>query len=192
MVETDVQSIVETESLLLHICCAPCATEVIHRLENNYDIIGFFYNPNIFPEKEYQKRLIEVQRLSALWHLPLDVGEYDHDRFLEMVKGLEKEPEGGKRCQVCYRMRLEQTAMKAKGNGCQVIATTLTISPHKRAAVINPIGREVCSQYGLRFLEGDWKKRDGFKHSVEISKGLGLYRQDYCGCEFSLRERQHP
>jgi predicted adenine nucleotide alpha hydrolase (AANH) superfamily ATPase len=173
--------------LLLHICCGPCSTEVIRRLRDDYEVVGFFYNPNIHPEEEYSKRLMEVQRLSALWRVLVDTGTYDHARFLEAVRGLEQEPEGGRRCEVCYGFRLEEAARRAADNGCTHLATTLTIAPMKKAAVINPVGREAAARHELVFVEGDWKKRDGFKNSIEISKDLGLYRQNYCGCEFSLR-----
>lgn len=175
--------------LLLHICCGPCATEVIRRLKDDCEVVGFYYNPNTYPEDEYNKRLMEVQRLSALWRVLVDVGTYDHGRFLEAARGLEDEPEGGSRCQACYRLRLAESARRAADNGCTHLATTLTIAPMKRAAVINPIGREAATRHGLVFVEEDWKKRDGYRHSIEISKDLGLYRQNYCGCEFSLRSR---
>jgi predicted adenine nucleotide alpha hydrolase (AANH) superfamily ATPase len=173
--------------LLLHICCGPCSTEVIRRLADDFEVVGFFYNPNIHPEEEYNKRLMEVQRISALWRVLVDTGPYDHERFLGVTRGLEGEPEGGTRCNACYRLRLEEAARRAADNGCTHLATTLTIAPMKKAAVINPIGREAAARYGLVFVEQDWKKRDGFKHSIEIAKDLGLYRQNYCGCEFSLR-----
>ncbi len=173
--------------LLLHICCGPCSTEVIRRLKDDYEVVGFFYNPNIHPEEEYSRRLMEVQRISALWRVLVDVGPYDHERFLAVAHGLEGEPEGGRRCVACYRLRLEAAAHRAAENGCTHLATTLTIAPMKRAAVINPIGREAAGRCGLGFLEEDWKKRDGFKHSVELARDLGLYRQHYCGCEFSHR-----
>jgi predicted adenine nucleotide alpha hydrolase (AANH) superfamily ATPase len=172
--------------LLLHICCGPCSTEVIRRLKADYEVVGFYYNPGIHPEEEYHKRLLEVQRLSALWRALVDTGEYEHGRFLDVVKGLEGEPEGGKRCAVCYRLRLDEAAQRAAHNGCTHLATTLTIAPMKKAAVVNPIGLDVAARHGLVFVAEDWKKRDGFKRSVEISKDLGLYRQQYCGCEFSL------
>ncbi len=173
--------------LLLHVCCGPCATEVIRRLREEYEVVGFFYNPNIHPEEEHNKRLMEVQRLSALWRVLVDTAEYDHGRFLASVRGLESEPEGANRCPGCYRLRLEEAARRAADNGCTHLATTLTIGPMKKAAVINSIGREVAARHGLVFVEEDWKKRDGFKRSIELSKDLGLYRQDYCGCEFSRR-----
>jgi len=172
--------------LLLHICCGPCATEVIRRLQPEYELTGFFYNPNIFPEAEFQRRRQAVEGVTTRWPVRLVIGDYEHDRFLKLVQGLENEPEGGPRCALCYRLRLTQAARHAQAHGCTIVASTLTIGPGKEASVINPIGREVCAQYGLQFLEADWKKRDGFKHSLELSRELGLYRQNYCGCEFSL------
>ncbi len=172
--------------LLLHVCCAPCATEVVLRLQDDYELVGLFYNPNIAPADEYYRRLAAAQQLSAAWHVPVDTGDYDHDRFLRIVRGLEDEPEGGRRCERCYRMRLEAAARRARENGCAVVASTLTVGPGKRAAVIDAIGRESCAVHGIEFLAGDWKKRDGFRRSVEESKRLGLYRQHYCGCEFSI------
>ena len=173
--------------LLLHICCGPCSTEVIRRLKDDYEVVGFFYNPNVHPEDEYNKRLMEVQRISALWRVLVDAPPYDHERFLAVARGLEERPEGGSRCLACYRLRLDETARRAAENGCTHLATTLTIAPMKKAAVINPIGRGAATRHGLVFVEDDWKKRDGFKHSIELSRDLGLYRQNYCGCEFSLR-----
>jgi predicted adenine nucleotide alpha hydrolase (AANH) superfamily ATPase len=173
--------------LLLHICCGPCSTEVIKRLRAEYEVVGYFYNPNIFPEDEYFRRLAQVQRVSALWHVLVDTGPYEHGRFLEAARGLEAEPEGGRRCEACYRLRLEAAAAQASANGCSVLASTLTIGPGKKASVINPIGREACSRYGLQFREEDWKKKDGHRHSVDLSRDLGLYRQTFCGCEFSQR-----
>ena len=150
-------------------------------------MVGFFYNPNIHPQEEHDKRLLEVQRISALWRVLVDARPYDHVRFLGVASGLEGEPEDGNRCVACYRLRLEEAARSAAENGCTHIATTLTIAPMKRAAVINPIGREAAARFGLVFVEEDWKKRDGFKRSIELSRDLGLYRQNYCGCEFSRR-----
>lgn len=174
--------------LLLHICCGPCSTHVIRLLQDDYELTGFFYNPNIFPEDEYLRRLVSAQKLSALWHVPLDTGGYEHDRFLAAVRGFESEPEGGRRCEACYRMRLERAADAASDNGCAAVASTLTIGRNKKAAVVNLVGSEVCRPRGLQFLEADWKKQDGFRHSVELSAELGLYRQSYCGCEFSRRK----
>ena len=173
--------------LLLHICCGPCSTEVIRRLKHDYEVVGFYYNPNIHPVEEYHKRLMEVQRLSALWRVLVDTGPYEHDRFLEAARGLKDEPEGGRRCEACYWLRLDRAAQAAPENNCTHLATTLTIAPMKKAAVINPIGQAAAIRHGLTFVAEDWQKRDGFKRSVELSKELGLYRQRYCGCEFSLR-----
>lgn len=179
------------ERILLHICCAPCATTVVRRLQAaGFDVHGFFYNPNIQPEKEYFQRLLEAQRLCSLWQIPLEIGDYDWDRWQAEVHGLEAEKEGGKRCEVCYRFRLSATAQKAGELGIGVVATTLTISPHKRPEVVNPIGKEVCEELGIKFHEADWKKQDGFKQSVDTSKELHIYRQRYCGCKYSLKERE--
>ncbi len=173
--------------MLLHICCGPCATAVINRLKGDYEITGFFYNPNIFPEEEHQRRLEAVQKLSQNWKINILIPEYEHGLFLSEVKGLENEPEGGRRCDVCFRLRLNKSALKAKELGFGVLASTLTIGPNKKAEVINRIGREVCAPLGIDFLEADWKKNDGFRQSVELSRELGLYRQHYCGCEFSTK-----
>jgi predicted adenine nucleotide alpha hydrolase (AANH) superfamily ATPase len=179
------------ERILLHICCAPCATTVVRRLQAaGYDVHGYFYNPNIQPEKEYYQRLLEAQRLCSTWQIPLEVGDYDWDRWQAEVRGLEHEKEGGKRCEVCYRFRLAATAQKAKELGIAIIATTLTISPRKRPEVINPIGKEVGEELEIKFLEADWKKQDGYKQSVETSRELHIYRQHYCGCKYSLKERE--
>ncbi|MFO7650702.1 MAG: epoxyqueuosine reductase QueH [bacterium] len=177
--------------LLLHVCCGPCATEVIRRLHEEYEIVGFFHNPNIWPEEEYGRRLLEVQRLSALWHVLVDVGLYDHEAFLAAARGMEGEPEGGQRCATCFRLRLEAAAEAALANGCSVVASTLTIGRNKRAETVNAIGREACAPRGLRFLEADWKKQGGEQQSAAMSKELGMYRQHYCGCEFSRRGREH-
>jgi len=173
--------------LLLHICCGPCATSVVLRLKEEYEVVGYFCNPNIAPTEEYYRRFAEVERLSALWHVLVDAPAYDHRRFLEAVQGMESEPEGGRRCQVCFAFRLNAAAAAAESHGCTVLATTLTIGRNKRADVINLLGRAACAQHGVTFLEADWKKKDGAKHSAELARELGMYRQNYCGCEFSVR-----
>jgi predicted adenine nucleotide alpha hydrolase (AANH) superfamily ATPase len=179
------------ERVLLHICCAPCATTAIRRLQAaGYDVHGYFYNPNIQPEKEYYVRLLEVQRLCKLWGVPLEIADYDWDRWQAEVHGMEAEPEGGERCRVCFRHRLAATAGKAKELELEIIATTLTISPRKSPEIVNPIGREVCEELELRFYEADWKKQDGYKQSLDTSRELNLYRQNYCGCRYSLKERE--
>jgi len=174
--------------LLLHICCGPCATVVIERLVERYQITGFFYNPNIFPPEEYERRCEAVARVAAFFDIPLLRGEYDHKVFLSSVSGLEAEPEGGHRCPVCFRLRLLTTARQAKELGFAQFASTLTVGPNKQAELINRLGREAEVESGVGFLAGDWKKQDGFRRSVELSRQLDLYRQHYCGCEFSLKK----
>lgn len=164
---------------------------MINRFQGEYQITGFFYNPNIFPEAEYNNRLTALKKLTDLDKINLILGNYEHKRFLAAVKGLESEPEGGKRCEVCYRLRLKESAVKAKESNYNFLATTLTVGPKKNALVINKIGEELSAQYGVRFIAGDWKKQNGFKHSVARSKELGLYRQHYCGCEFSCPPMTH-
>ena len=174
-------------SLLLHICCAPCGAPVTQELSRDFSVTGYFYNPNIQPIAEYQRRLNEVKRYWAENQWPLIIGEYNVSQWFEAVKGLEQEPEGGQRCQVCYQYRLAQTAKLAKKQGIEHFATTLTISPHKSAAVINQIGQELAEQFGVKFYVADFKKNNGFLKSVQISKQAGFYRQNYCGCVFSQR-----
>jgi len=184
--------------LLLHVCCMGCGAYIADTLKKNFRLTLYFYNPNIFPQKEYEKRLEETRRIAKKFGLKLIVGEYDHQAWLKTVKGLEKEPERGKRCIVCYQNRLESTAKQCQGLSAQAgtalirqkykyFTTTLTISPHKDAKIISRIGQKLAKRYSVEFLDKDFKKQDGFKKSLELSKKLGLYRQDYCGCEFSKR-----
>ncbi|MDZ7373490.1 MAG: epoxyqueuosine reductase QueH [candidate division KSB1 bacterium] len=176
--------------LLLHVCCAPDATVGFERLGNEYEITAFFYNPNIHPEAEYNLRAQEFERLCAQMGVPYVVGPYDAQRWFDLVRGLEDEPERGRRCDVCYRMRLERTAQEAAQRQFDGFAVVLTVSPHKSASKINEIGEEVAARYGVRYIPTDLKKRDGFRRSVELSRQFGLYRQDYCGCLFSRRQRE--
>jgi uracil-DNA glycosylase family 4 len=176
--------------LLLDICCAPDATQVIKLLEKDYEIAGYFYNPNIQPEAEYEKRLIEAERLFRLWNVTLYQDAPAVDEWLKAMKGLESAPEGGRRCEACFAFRLERAAQFAQENGFSIFTTTLTISPHKNAGFINQLGQHVARQQGIKFLSADFKKQDGFKKSIELAKELALYRQDYCGCSFSKRERE--
>lgn len=150
---------------------------------------AFFYNPNIHPLEEYKNRQDEIKRLSEKWKLPIIAGSYEMDSWFEAVKGYEEEPEGGKRCEICYRLRLEKTAQKAKDRNIGFFGTTLSISPLKKAAVINRIGKELQRNLGVNFYEADFKKKDGFKISCQISQKEGLYRQNYCGCIFSRKKR---
>lgn len=174
--------------LLLHICCGPCATTVIERLSSEYELTGFFYNPNIYPEEEYIRRLEAAREVTKHLGIPLLEGAYESEMFFDTVRGLENEPENGARCPSCYRLRLESTARTAADGSFGIIATTLTVGPMKRAAVINPIGHEEAERYGVSFLDGDWKKRNGFRKSCEMSRQYGIYRQHYCGCLFSMKK----
>jgi predicted adenine nucleotide alpha hydrolase (AANH) superfamily ATPase len=171
--------------LLLHTCCAPCAPHVIETLRKEFDVSIFFYNPNIHPFEEYQLRLEEMERYLDVLSVELIVGEYDAEQWFSAVLGMEHEQEGGRRCELCYRMRLDKTVSVARTQGFQQVTTTLTVSPHKKTTIINRIGRELTSTGDVTFYEADFKKRDGFKKSCELSKKLGFYRQNYCGCVYS-------
>jgi len=175
------------EALLLHSCCAPCSTYPLQILERDFCVTVFFYNPNIQPQVEYTARRDEIRRFVLGKGIPFLEGPAETTDWYEMVKGYEQEPEGGRRCEICYRMRLEKTAQWAKKEGMHFFTTTLSISPHKKAAVINRIGKELGKVYGLAYYEADFKKKDGFKISCRMSEEEGLYRQDYCGCVYSLR-----
>jgi hypothetical protein len=175
------------ERVFLHICCGPCATHVIESLVPDYAVTGYFYNPNIHPAEEYRSRLGAALEVCARLRVPFVEEPPDHTEFREAVLGLEGEPENGARCLVCYRFRLERTARVAAWSLSEYMATTLTLGPMKKAAVINPIGVEEARRAGVRFLEADWKKHDGFRRSCELSREFGIYRQHYCGCEFSMR-----
>ena len=175
--------------LLLHICCGSCATHVIESLKANYTLKGYFYNPNIHPEEEYRCRLDDALKLSETLNVPFLAAPYDPERWSEAIRGLEEEPEGGERCEVCFRLRLEEAARTARREKIPVIATTLTTSPHKNARLINLTGASAAKKEGVEFLPADFKKKDGFKRSVKLSLSFGLTRQDYCGCIYSLKER---
>ncbi len=186
----------EKPKLLLHSCCGPCSTAVIERLMGSYDVTIFFYNPNITEKEEYEKRkaaqleFLEAynQKVEEEDKVTFVEGEFFPDEFFRMVKGLEEEPEGGKRCTECFRLRLERTAAEAKLNGYELFGTTLTVSPHKNYLLISKIGKDFALNYGLSFLDMDFKKKAGYQRSVELSKEYGLYRQNYCGCCFSKWE----
>lgn len=175
--------------ILLHLCCAPCSTHVVELLRKTYDPTGYFYNPNIYPPEEYLRRSAEMEDYARSIGLPLIIERYSHQAWLEEIKGWEEEPEGGQRCLICYRLRLGKTASVARGKGFVHFTTVLSISPHKDAKRINEIGHRLAQELGLTFYAADFKKRDGFKKSVAMSREAGLYRQDYCGCMFSLRDR---
>lgn len=173
--------------LLLHICCGPCATHVIDLLRHTYHLIGFFYNPNLYPRDEYLRRLEAVARVSRSQGTALWVPRFEPEVWMNLVKGLEDEPERGERCNICIRHRLEATARAAKAASLKAFATSLTVGPQKKSIEINRLGSEVSESYGITFLEADFKKRDGFLKSLQKSKQLGLYRQNYCGCRYSMR-----
>ena len=202
------------EKILMHCCCGPCSSACIERLAPDYDITLFFYNPCIDDAAEYEKRKENLLKLvdainsngyvggventegvgdseiTPLQYGPVKVveGKYDPENYLEAVKGLEGEPEGGARCAVCFRMRLQESARYAKEKSFDGFTTTLTVSPHKNYRVISEIGREVAEEAGIEYYPFDFKKKDGFLHSIRLSKAYGLYRQDYCGCGFSKRD----
>jgi len=188
-VEPDLGEITEEapSRLALHVCCGPCASAVIERLADDWDIDAVWHNPNIQPDEEHEARLESMRSVAERTGTSLVTLEYEVERWREMCAGLMDEPEGGARCDVCFRMRLEATARWALAEGIEVITTTLTISPHKNARRINEIGAEVAGRYGLRYLDGDFKKQGGFQRSVEISREWDLYRQTYCGCLPSRR-----
>jgi len=176
------------QKLLLHICCVGCGVYVNQILKQDYDVILFFYNPNIWPKEECEKRMIEAEKIAKQFNLELIKGEYEHDKWLEAVRGHEADPEKGERCLICYEFRLQMAAAMAKKLNCDYLTTTLTTSPHKIATAINEIGEKLAAENDLKFLSQDFKKQDGFKKSSALSRELGLYRQNYCGCEFSLRK----
>ena len=175
-------------SLLLHSCCAPCSSHCLSVLAPLAKVTVLYFNPNIFPAEEYEKRKSEQMRFikEAYPQVKVCDCDYDHTLFLAAVKGLEGEKEGGARCTECFRLRLTAAAREAKTLGCDMFATTLTVSPHKNAPLINEIGREIQAREGVEFLPSDFKKKEGYKHSILLSRRYSLYRQNYCGCEFSL------
>ena len=173
--------------LLLHSCCGPCSTQVIDFLKNDYDITIYYYNPNIDTDEEFSHRLAEQKRYCEIVGVKVLEDGYNPDEFYCKVKGLENEKEGGGRCSVCFALRLSKTAKKAKALGYDKFGTTLTVSPHKDAETVNSIGFFMGTCEGIEFLEGNYKKQDGYKKSIELSKKYNLYRQNYCGCKFSKR-----
>lgn len=179
-------------TLLLHACCGPCSTYVLEYLSRYFDITLFYYNPNIYPRDEYQLRL-DTQRdlLDRTGWAKLVEGIYDHSAFLAAVKGYEAEPEGGARCKFCFIQRMEEAAKVAADKKYDYFATTLSVSPHKDASLLGKIGEEMEARYGVKHLPSDFKKKEGYKRSVTLSREFGLYRQDYCGCEFSLRDSRN-
>ena len=180
--------------LLMHTCCAPCSSYCLKYLSEYFDITVYYYNPNITEEAEYRMRTKEQKRLIDIYNeeLSMDIkfveGEYDRELFLSKVKGYEACKEGGDRCKICFELRLDKAGTYAKNHGFDFFTTSLTISPLKNAPLLNSIGEEVGSKYDVRFLPSDFKKKEGYKQSIELSKEYGLYRQNYCGCVYSKNE----
>ena len=174
--------------LLLHSCCAPCSTTCIEKIKDYFDITIIYYNPNIEPFEEYERRKKEQIKLIQLYGINFMDCDYDNDLYHQKVFGYELEPEKGLRCHICYKMRLEYVANKAKSFNFDFFGTTLTVSPYKLSNVINELGISLEKEYNVRFLVSDFKKNDGYKKSIEFSKKYGLYRQDYCGCIYSRKK----
>lgn len=178
------------KKLLLHSCCAPCSTYPIDLLKNDFHLTSFFYNPNIFPKEEYDFRKEELKSYlkSVESEKPLSFVDLDHQSrdFYSIAQGLEDGPEGGPRCLKCYRLRLEKTFQYAKEHSYDFVTTSLTISPHKDSQIINLIGKNLSEKYGINYLYSDFKKKNGFLISSQITKEKGMYRQDYCGCQYSI------
>ena len=177
--------------MLLHTCCAPCSTTTIERLSKDYDITVLYYNPNIYPEEEYIKRKNEQIRYIEILNnrggnIKMIDCDYDCQSFEKAIVGLESEPEGGKRCSVCFALRLDYVGKKAKELGYDIFTTSLTISPHKNAKVINEIGKSIGKKYDIEYLECDLKKQNGYLRSIQICKENCIYRQRYCGCKYSM------
>ena len=176
------------KKLLLHSCCAPCSTHVIEVLKSQYDLTILYYNPNIFPAEEYEKRLAEQKKFADIMGIQLMTIGYNEDEFLSKVKGLELEREGGARCEVCFDLRMRETARLAKENGFDIFATTLSVSPHKSSYIISKVGNKIAEEYDIEYLDESFKKKDGYLNSIKLSKQYDLYRQNYCGCRFSIRK----
>ena len=178
------------QTLLLQCCCAPCASYVLEYLSFYFNILLYFYNPNIYPRREYEKRLGELERLIALMPLAGSVtllpAPYEPEAFQTAAEGLEGQPEGGARCTACFLLRLDAAAQMAVQTGAALFATTLTVSPHKNAPRINAIGEQAAERWGVRYLPSDFKKRGGYQRSIVLSRQYGLYRQNYCGCMYAL------
>ena len=190
-----ISSLERPPRLLLHACCAPCSSAVLEYLSPHFDIALLFYNPNIAPAQEYWKRQDELVQLLSQMPLarPVELLPCEHreEDFAAMAQGLEAEPEGGARCLRCYRLRLREAAKTARALHMDYFTTTLSISPLKNARVLNKIGEELAREFGVKHLPADFKKREGYKRSIELSREYGLYRQDYCGCRYSQAQREN-
>ncbi|MBP3799636.1 MAG: epoxyqueuosine reductase QueH [Bacilli bacterium] len=193
LMEEQISKLDKVPRLLLHACCAPCSSACIERLSDNFKIDIYYYNPNIDNIEEYNKRLKEVIKFTKEFKTkyPIDVidGGYDSETFFKMAKGLEEEPERGKRCYDCYKLRLKKTSEYASNNNYDFFATTLTLSPYKNSNWINEIGEKLDKETKSTYLYSDFKKKNGYKRSIELSHEYNLYRQDYCGCIYSIRNK---
>lgn len=187
------ESIEGTPKLLLHSCCGPCSSYILEYLTEYFEIFLLYYNPNIYPEKEYWRRLEEqkdvIGKIEKANPIHMIEGEFEPKDFYDSVKGLEDSGEGSERCFSCYRFRLEEAAKKGKEKGCDYFTTTLSISPYKNASKLNEIGQVMEEKYNIKYLYSDFKKKGGYQRSLELSRDYDLYRQDYCGCVFSKKER---
>lgn len=177
-----ISNIENKPKLLLQVCCAPCSSAVLDKI-TMFDTTLFYYNPNTYPETEYNLR---AEQFAKLTNLPIIIQKYNHNEFLDFIKGFELESEGGKRCEKCIYLRLKKTFEYAKENNFDYVSTTLSISPHKNADLINYYGEMLSNEYNVKFLFADFKKENGFLNSILLSEKFGLYRQNYCGCEFSI------
>ena len=176
--------------MLIHSCCGPCSSSVLERLIEDYDVDLIYYNPNIHPKEEYEKRKSEQIRLlsEAYPNVKFIDCDYDDKVFFDAVKGYEHDKEGGNRCAICFDIRLNYVARKAKDMGYDIFATTLSVSPYKNAKLINEIGKQKEKEFGIEYLESDFKKKNGYARSIDLSKKYNLYRQHYCGCKFSFQQ----
>ena len=187
--ESFLESLDYRPKLLLHSCCGPCSSSVLELLTKYFDIDVLYYNPNIYPEEEFVKRKNEQEKLLKKLdkNIKFIEGNYNYDLYKEKVRGLEQEPEGGLRCKSCISLRMEETCRYAKEHGYDFFTTTLSVSPHKNSKMINEIGFSLEKEYNMPYLYSDFKKKEGYKRSIVLSREYDLYRQDYCGCQFSLR-----
>ena len=187
--EEQILSLNGTPSLLLHSCCGPCSSYVLEVLTQYFNVTLLYYNPNIYPESEYYKRYDEqkkiIEKMPFIHPVKIMECSYDENEFLSAARGYENEREGGSRCEKCFILRMKKTAQLAAENGFDFFTTTLSVSPHKNAPLLNKIGEELSREFSVKFLYADFKKKEGYKRSIELSKKYELYRQDYCGCRFS-------
>lgn len=182
----EIASLGKKPRLVLHCCCAPCSSATLERLKEFFEITCLYFNPNIYPQTEYELRKQEFKKLGVE---VVDLG-YDHNEFLNLVKGKENEKEGGKRCELCIAFRMQKAFEFAAKNGYDIVTTTLSISPHKNCEFINTTGEQLEKQYAVKYLHADFKKENGYLRSIELCKQLGIYRQNYCGCEFSIANQK--